>query len=82
MGQGVWQIRRGDDVILEGDRLAAAMTGFCFRDPRASGYVRSRDGVLVRVQPGARLFLSSGPHTLALCDPKLIARVTISFEPR
>jgi hypothetical protein len=55
---------------------------FGFSDPRACGYVRSRDGALVRVQPGARLFLSSGPRTLTLYDPKLIARVSISFEPR
>lgn len=55
---------------------------FGFSDPRASGYVTSRDGALVRVQPGVRLFLSSGQHVLTLYDPKLTARVSISFEPR
>jgi hypothetical protein len=53
---------------------------FRFSDWRARGYVRSRDGALVRV--GARLFLPAGPHTLTLYDPKLTARVSISFEPR
>jgi hypothetical protein len=54
---------------------------FRFSDLRAGGYVRSRDGSLFRVQPGARLFLSAGHHALTLYDPKLVARVSITFEP-
>jgi hypothetical protein len=54
---------------------------FRFSDLRAGGYVRSRDGTLYRVQPGARLYLSAGHHVLTLYDPKLLARVSITFEP-
>jgi hypothetical protein len=53
-----------------------------FSDPRASGHVRSQDGSMARVQPGTRLFLSAGQHVLTLYDPKLMARVSIEFEPR
>jgi hypothetical protein len=51
-----------------------------FSDLRAGGYVRSRDGALARAQPGARLFLEAGHHILTLHDPKLVARVSITFE--
>lgn len=62
---------------------SAGIVRFDFSDPRASGYVRSRDGALDRVQPPrARLFLSSGAHILTLYDPTLMAKVSISFEPR
>ncbi len=78
-----------DEPVYEGPAHEATfyvpspgVVRFAFSDPRASGYVRSRDGALVRVQPGSRLFLSSGPHILTLYDPKLVARVSISFEPR
>jgi hypothetical protein len=54
---------------------------FRFSDQRASGYVRSRDGSLFRVQPSARLFLSAGHQVLTLYDAKLVARVSITFEP-
>ena len=60
---------------------AAGVVRFAFSGNRASGYVRSRDGSLFRVQPGARLFLSAGHHVLTLYDPKLMARVSIMFEP-
>jgi hypothetical protein len=45
----------------------------------AAGYVRSRFGVLARVEPGVRLFLSAGEHVLALHDPSLMTRVLIVF---
>jgi hypothetical protein len=62
--------------------LAAAGTvRFAFGDPRATGYVRSPDGSLARVQPGARLFLSAGQHVLILFDPTLMVRVSIVFLP-
>jgi hypothetical protein len=54
---------------------------FRFSDLRASGYVRARDGSLFRVEPGARLYLSAGHHVLTLHDPKLVVRVSITFEP-
>jgi hypothetical protein len=54
---------------------------FDFSDPRASGFVRSRDRSLARVRSGTRLFLSAGQHVLSLYDPKLVARVSIVFEP-
>jgi hypothetical protein len=54
---------------------------FRFSDLRAGGYVRSQDGSMARVQPGTRLFLSAGQHVLTLYDPKLMARVSITFEP-
>jgi len=54
---------------------------FRFSDLRASGYVRSRDGSLFRVQPGSRQFLPAGHHLLSLYDPQLVARVSITFEP-
>jgi hypothetical protein len=54
---------------------------FRFSDLRAGGYVRSRDGSLFRVQPGARLLLSAGHQVLTLYDPKLMARVSIVFQP-
>jgi hypothetical protein len=60
---------------------SAGVVRFGFSDPRATGYVRSRDGSLARVQPGARLFLSAGQHVLTLYDPKLMTRVSIVFQP-
>jgi hypothetical protein len=54
---------------------------FGFSDPRAGGYVRSRDGALFRVQPGTRLFLMARHHVLTLYDPKPITRVSIVFQP-
>jgi hypothetical protein len=59
---------------------SAGVVRFGFSDPRASGFVRSRDGSLARVQPGARLFLSAGQHVLTLYDPKLMARVSVLFQ--
>jgi hypothetical protein len=59
----------------------AGIVRFRFSDPRARGYVRSRDGGLFRVQPGARLHLAAGQFALVLYDPKLVARVSIEFEP-
>jgi hypothetical protein len=47
---------------------------FRLSDLRASGYVRTRDGSLFRVDPGAH-------YVLTLYDPKLVARVSITFEP-
>jgi hypothetical protein len=55
---------------------------FSFSDARASGYLRSRDGAMTRVQPGTRLPLSAGEHVLTLYDTELQARVSITFEPR
>jgi hypothetical protein len=76
------------ETLYEGPALdatfylpSAGIVRFAFSDPRASGYVRSRDGSFFRVQPGARLFLSAGQHVLSLYDPKLAARVSITFEP-
>jgi hypothetical protein len=60
----------------------AGIVHFSFSDPRAGGYVCSRGGTMVRVQPGSRLFLSPGHHVLSLFDPKLMSRVSITFEPR
>jgi hypothetical protein len=54
---------------------------FAFADGRASGYVRSPDGALARVQPGTRLSLPRGEHVLSLYDAALIVRVSITFEP-
>jgi hypothetical protein len=59
---------------------SAGIVRFGFSDPRASGYVCSRDGSLARVQPGARLFLPAGQHILTLYDPKQMARVSIVFQ--
>jgi hypothetical protein len=58
---------------------SAGIVRFAFSDPSATGYVRSPDGSMARVQPGARLFLSAGEHVLILYDPKLAARVSIIF---
>jgi hypothetical protein len=55
---------------------------FRFSDLRASGYVRTPDGSLFRVQQGARrLFLPAGQHVLTLYDPGLVTRVSIVFQP-
>jgi hypothetical protein len=62
-------------------RPSAGIVRFAFSDLRASGYVRSRDGSLARVQPGARLFRSIGAHVLTLYDPNLMACVSIVFTP-
>jgi hypothetical protein len=59
---------------------SAGIARFRFNDLRASGYVRARDGALFRVEPGARLHVETGQHLLALYDPKLMARVSITFE--
>ena len=59
---------------------SAGVVRFGFSDPRAGGYVRSRDGSLARVQPGARLFLAAGQHVLTLYDPALMARVSIVLQ--
>ena len=58
----------------------AGIVRFGFSDPRASGYVRSPDGSMAQVQPGARLFLA-GQHVLTLYDPQLVSRVSIVFQP-
>jgi hypothetical protein len=47
----------------------------------ASGYVRSPTGALARVEPGTRLSLPRGQHTLSLYDSTLAARVSIIFQP-
>jgi hypothetical protein len=60
---------------------SAGVVRFGFSDPRASGYVRSPDGSMARVQPGARPFLPAGHHVLTLYDPKLVTRVSIVFQP-
>jgi hypothetical protein len=59
----------------------AATIRFAFGDHRATGYVRSPGGSMARVQPGARLSLSAGQHTLTLYDPQLVARVSIVLLP-
>jgi hypothetical protein len=59
----------------------AGIVRFAFSDPRARGYVSSRDGSLDRVRPGTRLFLAAGRHVLSLYDPKVMTRVSIVFEP-
>jgi hypothetical protein len=46
-----------------------------------SGYVRSPTGALARVEPGTRLSLPRGQHTLLLYDTGLAARVSILFQP-
>jgi hypothetical protein len=78
-----------DETLYEGPAHEATfyvpMTGrvrFRLSDWRAHGYVRSPGGTLDRVQPGTRLLLSPGQHVLTLYDPELVARVSISFEPR
>ena len=55
---------------------------FGFSDPLACGYVSSPGGAMARAWPGARMQLSPGQHVLTLYDPKRVARVSISFEPR
>jgi hypothetical protein len=60
---------------------SAGVVRFGFNDPRATGFVRSRDGSMARVQPGARLFLPVGQHVLTLYDSKLMVRVSIVFQP-
>ena len=59
----------------------AGIARFGFSDPGASGYVRSQDGSMARVQPGTRLFLSGGQQVLLLYDPTLMAHVSIVFQP-
>jgi hypothetical protein len=61
---------------------SAGIVRFHLSDRRASGYIRCCDGVLMRVQPGERLFLSAGQHVLTLYDPGLQVRVSIKFDPR
>lgn len=60
---------------------SAGVVRFGFNHPSASGYLRSGSGSLARVQPGTRLRLPAGQHVLTLYDPKLVARVSIMFEP-
>ena len=52
-----------------------------FSHPQPQGFIRSPGGAMTRVQPGTRLFLSAGQHVLTLYDPKLMARVSIVFQP-
>jgi hypothetical protein len=58
---------------------SAGFVRFAFSNPRASGYIRSPNGSMTRVEPGRRLLLPPGQHILALHDPKLVARVSIMF---
>jgi hypothetical protein len=60
---------------------SAGVVRLGFSDPRASGYVRSREGAMTRAQPGTRMTVTAGQHVLTLYDPKLMARVSIVFEP-
>ena len=61
---------------------SAGIVRFGFSEPRASGYIRSPDGVSMSwVEPGGRLFLPARHHVLTLHDPKLMARVSITFKP-
>ena len=60
---------------------AAGVVRFRFSDSPGGGYVRAHDGVLMRVQSGARLFLSAGQHVLSLYDPSMVVRVSIKFWP-
>jgi hypothetical protein len=55
---------------------------FGFSDPLACGYVSSPGGAMMRLQAGARAFVEAGQHVLTLYDPELVARVSITFEPR
>jgi len=59
----------------------AGVVRFAFSDARASGYLRSGGGYLARVEPGARLHLSAGQHVLTLYDSRVMARVSIVFQP-
>jgi hypothetical protein len=52
---------------------------FAFSDRNASGYVRCRDGSLLRIRFRETLFLPAGKYLLTLFDPKLAARVSIVF---
>jgi hypothetical protein len=58
---------------------SAGFVRFAFTDPNATGYVRSPNGSLARVQPGTRIFLPAGENVLILYDPKLVTRVSIVF---
>jgi hypothetical protein len=60
---------------------AAGTVRFAFSNATAAGYVRSRNGALARVEPGARLSLTAGEHVLILYSPSLMARVKISLLP-
>jgi hypothetical protein len=61
---------------------SAGNVRFDFSAPHASGYIRFRDRALARVEQGARLFLSPGPHVLTLYDPKVMAQVSILLVGR
>ncbi|HXC27942.1 MAG TPA: hypothetical protein VNV38_08285 [Stellaceae bacterium] len=61
---------------------SAGIVRFAFSNPRASGFIRSRGGAMMRLQAGARAFVEAGQHVLTLYDPELVARVSITFEPR
>jgi hypothetical protein len=59
----------------------AGIVWFGFGDPRATSYVRSPGGSVARVQPGVRLSLSAGQHTLKLYEPQLLICVAIVHMP-
>jgi hypothetical protein len=52
-----------------------------FSNSHATGYVHSSNGALARVEPGTRLSLPRGQHTLSLYDSTLAVRVSIVFQP-
>jgi hypothetical protein len=54
---------------------------FGFSNSHAAGYVRSPTGALARVEPGTRLSLPRGQHTLSLYDSAVAVRVSIVFQP-
>jgi hypothetical protein len=59
----------------------AGIVRFAFDNLRASGFLRSSNGALMRVTPGTKDFLSGGQYVLTLYDPQLVTRVIIRFEP-
>ena len=50
---------------------------FAFSDRNAAGYVRCRDGSLLRVRFRETLFLPAGKYVLTLHDPTPAAHVSI-----
>jgi hypothetical protein len=61
---------------------SAGTVRFNFSELRATGYVRSQGGAMAGVHPGARMLCEAGQYVLVMYDPKLVARVSITFEPR
>jgi hypothetical protein len=59
----------------------AGTVRFAFSDRSASGYVRCRDGSLLRIRFRERLRLPAGKYVLTLYDPRLVAHVSIVFMP-